>query len=127
MPTNESELHAPRRTLGFCWIIYAIFRLIMGVVLILFTPTATVMFGALLSRVANPFALMSDFHLLYAAAIVLAFVSGVMSLAAGLALMSGASAARALSIVAAVLALSDLPLGTTIGTYTLVAVLPPQR
>ena len=33
--------------------------------MVLFAPTATVMFGALLGRVADPYALMGAFHVLY--------------------------------------------------------------
>ena len=37
------------KTLGICWIVYGIFRVVMGIAQILFAPTATVMFGALLA------------------------------------------------------------------------------
>ena len=50
------------RTLGGLWIVYGIIRLIMAAFLIIFSDTATLMFGALLNRVPNPFALMTDFH-----------------------------------------------------------------
>jgi hypothetical protein len=60
-----------RRILGVCWIAYGILRLIIGICLVLFGGTATVMFGVLLGRVSNPFALMGDFHIVYAAIVVL--------------------------------------------------------
>jgi hypothetical protein len=43
------------RTLGTFWIIYGVLRLIMAVCLFIYSGTATVMFGALLNRVPNPF------------------------------------------------------------------------
>jgi hypothetical protein len=43
-----------------------------------FQPTATVMFGALLGRVADPFALMSDFHIIYTGIMVLSVLSGIL-------------------------------------------------
>jgi hypothetical protein len=46
----------------------------MGICLVMSSGTATVMYGALLSSVANPFALMSDFHIVYAG--LCGFVSG---------------------------------------------------
>jgi hypothetical protein len=82
------------------------------------------MFGALLTRVAEPFTLMSIFHILYMGAIVVTALSGLIGLLAGLALLAGRSSARTLSLTAAFLSLSNLPLGTTLGIYTLVVFLP---
>ncbi|MGC2245758.1 MAG: hypothetical protein WA609_04060 [Terriglobales bacterium] len=118
---------APNRrhpTLGLCWTVYGILRLAGGIFLILFTPTATVMFGALLSRVANPFPLMTAFHFFYGCAIVLAAVAGVIGLIAGLMLLGGNKSARLLAIVAAILSVSDPIVGVTLGIYTLVVFLP---
>jgi hypothetical protein len=89
----------------------------------LFTPTATVMFGALLSRVANPFPLMSAFHFFYACAIVLSAVAGVVGLIAGLMLVNGSGSSRPLAIIAAILSVSNIPVGTTLGVYTLVVLI----
>ena len=44
------------KVLGFCWIIYGIARILLGVWLLAFQTTATLMFGSLLSRVPNPLA-----------------------------------------------------------------------
>ncbi|MGA2094980.1 MAG: hypothetical protein ABSH39_01660 [Candidatus Acidiferrum sp.] len=113
-----------RRTLGSLWILYALFRLATAILLVLYAATATVMFGALLTRVAEPFTLMSIFHILYMGAIVVTALSGLIGLLAGLALLAGRSSARTLSLTAAFLSLSNLPLGTTLGIYTLVVFLP---
>jgi hypothetical protein len=111
-------------TLGALWIIYAILRLVAVILLVLYTGTATVMFGALLTRVPDPYTLMTTFHILYIAAIIVTALSGVLGLFAGLALLAGKSGARTLSLAAAFLSLADLPLGTTLGIYTLVVFLP---
>jgi hypothetical protein len=111
-------------TLGALWIVYAILRLVAVILLVLYTGTATVMFGALLTRVPDPYTLMTTFHILYIAAIIVTALSGVLGLFAGLALLAGWSSARSLSLVAAFLSLSDLPLGTTLGIYTLIVFLP---
>lgn len=129
MPLNESPAGNPagnRRILGMLWIVYAVLRVLGGIFLIFFTPTATVMFGALLTRVADPFALMADFHIFYTAGIVLAFVCAAFALIAGLLLLGGSRSARALALVAAVLSVSNIPLGTTLGIYTLVLLLPSR-
>jgi hypothetical protein len=111
-------------TLGVLWIVYGVIRLIMAAILLIYTNTATLMFGALLNRVADPFTLMGLFHLVYATGIVLSVVCGLLAIFAGLALLGGRSVGRTLAIVAAVLSLCNIPLGITLGTCTLVELLP---
>jgi hypothetical protein len=82
------------------------------------------MFGALLNRVPNPFALMSDFHIVYAGLVILSVLCGLFGLLAGLALLANQRAARALALIAAFLSVSEIPFGTTLGIYTLVVLLP---
>jgi hypothetical protein len=126
MALDESatgNLSAYRHTLGVCWIVYGIFRLILGICLMVYTGTATVMFGALLGRVPDAFSLMADFHVFYAVIVVLSFVCGLIGLFAGLALVAKQGPGRKLALVAAVLSVSDLPLGTTLGIFTLIAFL----
>jgi hypothetical protein len=96
----------------------------MGICLVLFSGTATVMFGALLGRVPDPFALMSDFHIAYAAIVVLSVLCGLFGLLAGLALLANQRPARMLAIIAAFLSVSEIPFGTTLGIYTLIVLLP---
>jgi hypothetical protein len=72
----SGNLSGHRQFLGVCWLAYGIFRLIMAICLVLFNGTATVMFGALLGRVPDPFALMGDFHAIYAAIVVLTVLCG---------------------------------------------------
>ena len=110
--------------LGGCWIVYGVIRLIMAVCLFIYSSTATVMFGALLNRVPDPFALMTDFHVLYAIMIALSVVCGILGIIAGLALLAGNRSGRMLALIAGFLSLSNIPLGTTLGIYTLVVLLP---
>ena len=127
MSLDESaagNLSGHRRILGVCWLVYGILRLIMGICLVLFSGTATVMFGALLSRVPNPFALMCDFHIVYASIVVLTVLCGAIGLLAGLALLANQRPARMLALLAAFLSLSEIPFGTTLGIYTLIVLLP---
>jgi uncharacterized membrane protein len=125
MPTTSSTAQNPRAnssTLGALWILYGILRLVAVILLVLYAGTATVMFGALLTRVADYASFMAIFHVFYIAAIIVTALSGFFGLFAGLALVSGKSA-RTLSLVAAFLSLSDLPLGTSLGIYTLIVFL----
>ena len=122
--SGGSNLSGHGRILGLCWLLYGILRLLVGICLILFSGTATVMFGALLDRVPNPFALMSDFHIVYAGIVVLAFLCGLFGVLAGVALLANQRPARTLALVAAFLSVSQIPLGTTLGIYNLIALLP---
>jgi hypothetical protein len=112
------------RTLGSFWTVYGVIRLIMVVCLVIYGGTATLMFGALLSRVPDPFTLMDIFHFLFMTMIVLSAVCGLVGFVAGLALLGGQPSGRKLALIAAVLSVSDIPLGTTLGIYTLVLFLP---
>jgi len=120
------NLNGHRRILALCWVTYGIFRLIMGFCLFLFSGTATVMFGALLSRVANPFALMDDFHIVYVGFLILTVVCGILGILAGLALLANQRSARLLALLAAFLSVSELPFGATLGIYTLILLLPSR-
>lgn len=112
------------RPLGICWIAYGVLRMCLGVVLAVFAPTATVMFGALLGRVPNPFALMDLFHVIYILAIVWSLVCGILGALGGFAMLGSSGSGRGMLIVSSLLALSDLPLGIALGVYTLVLLLP---
>jgi hypothetical protein len=85
------------------------------------------MFGALLNRVPDPFTLMGVFHFMYLGMIALSVVCGILGLIAGVALLGGNRSGRTLALVAGFLSLSNIPLGTTLGIYTLVVLLPPGR
>ena len=112
------------RTLGILWLVYGVFRIAAGLWLIIYTPVLTLMWGALLSRVPDPFTWMDMFHIYLVLAIILAAISGVFAALAGIALMTGARAARSLSLIASLLAILSEPLGIALGVYTLVLMLP---
>jgi hypothetical protein len=112
------------RTLGILWILYGLERFVVALAIFVCVPTLTVMWGALLTRVPNPFTLMDLFHLFLIFAIILAVVAGIISILAGLALTSGGASARKLGMLAAFLALVSGPLGIALGAYTLVVLVP---
>jgi hypothetical protein len=127
MSLDESaagNLYGNWRSLGTIWLVYVIYRVIVGICLVLFSGTATVMFGALLSRVPDPFALMGDFHIIYVCIVVLTLLSGLFGLLAGMALLANRRSAHALALVASFLSVSEIPFGTTLGIYTLIILLP---
>jgi hypothetical protein len=112
------------RNVGILWVIYGLLRWIMALGIFMWSTTLTLMWGALLSRVPNPFALMDYFHLFLGFAIVLGIVAGIVSIVAGLALMSGGESSRKLGLVAAFFGLINGPLGIALGAYTLVLLVP---
>ncbi|HXM16068.1 MAG TPA: hypothetical protein VN933_12565 [Candidatus Eremiobacteraceae bacterium] len=112
------------KTLGLAWIVYGVYRLAVTLWLILFTTTATLMFGSLLTRVPDPFSLMTEFHILYSVVIVWSGISAVLGIVAGLAILASQSAPRILIVAAALLALPELPFGVMIGVYTMTHITP---
>lgn len=126
MSTNSvtENSRGSSHTLGVLWIGYALLRLAAVILLVLYSGTATVMFGALLARVADPYTLMAAFHVIYICAVIVTALSGLIGLFAGLALLATKSSARSLALIASILSLCDLPFGTTLGIYTLVIFLP---
>ena len=117
---NQSRL----KTLGICWIVYGIIRLVAAAWLASFSGTATLMYGSLLNRVADPFALMNIFHFMYTLVVVLSILCAVLGMVAGIALVTGHKFGETTAIVVAFLSLCDIPLGLTLGTYSLIVLLP---
>ena len=115
---------AHARKLAVCWIAYGLICLATALVMFIYSGMATVMFGTLLSRVADPFTLMALFHLVYSLILILSVLCGVLGILAGLALLAGRRSSRRLALVAGFLSLPRIPLGIMLGTYTLVILLP---
>jgi hypothetical protein len=112
------------RSLGILWVVYGVLRLATTLGMFLWSGTLTLMWGALLSRVPHPFALMDYFHAFLILAIILGTATGIIAILAGLSLMSSGGSARKLGIVAAIFGLIGGPLGIALGAYTLVVLVP---
>src|SRR5580704_16074895 len=100
MSTNAVAARNPRgnsTTLGALWIVYGILRLVAVILLVLYAGTATVMFGALLTRVVDYAAFMAIFHVLYIAAVIVTALSGIFGLLAGTSLLTAKPFARGFS------------------------------
>jgi hypothetical protein len=124
-PSHSGSVTASgTKTLGLAWIVYGVWRLAVTLGLILFTTTATLMFGSLLTRVPDPFSLMTEFHILYSVVIVWSGISAVLGIVAGLAMLASQSAPRILIVAAALLALPELPFGVMMGVYTMTHIAP---
>jgi hypothetical protein len=121
---SQSLAMTQLRVLGVFWIVYGILRLAMTVWLVTFTTTATLMFGALLTRVPDPYSLMSMFHFLYLGVTIWSGACGILGMLAGASILASQRSARTLAIVAALLSLSELPFGIALGAYTLILLVP---
>jgi hypothetical protein len=124
MPSNLETAASSTKLLGVCWIIYGLARILLAFWLLAFEVTAKLMFGALLSRVPNPYAMMDHFHIVYYAIVLISIVIGALGIVAGLALLAGWSVGRPLALCAAFLSLPEMPLGIMLGVYTIVRLLP---
>ena len=120
MSADSPGSAGPRQpALGLCWIVFGIVRIIVAIWMLAFAGTATVMFGAILTRVPNPYSLMAAFHLIYTGWLILSAASGIFAILAGITLLSGAGVARLLGLVAAFLSIGFIPVGTALGGYTM--------
>jgi hypothetical protein len=82
------------------------------------------MWGALLSRVPDPFSWMTFFHVALAVIVVLDVIACIISILAGITLLRGAPAGRSWGLVAAFFGLINGPLGIALGAFTLVLLMP---
>ncbi|HTS13619.1 MAG TPA: hypothetical protein VMH00_15985 [Candidatus Limnocylindrales bacterium] len=120
MPTEISAA-TNRKGLGTLWILYALLRIAGAALLVVFSATATLMAGALLTRVPDPLTMMSLFHVLYWIVICHCIVCALLGLFAGRALLAGDGSARRLAVLASLVSLPEIPFGLVLGTYTLFA------
>ncbi|HXA56911.1 MAG TPA: hypothetical protein VNU84_05705 [Candidatus Acidoferrum sp.] len=112
------------RTLGVLWLVYGCLRVVVVAALLIWSGTLALMWGSLLNRVPNPLTLMTAFHVGLVLAVAWCIISAFFSFVAGVALMRRAVPAPMDTLVAALLALPDLPFGIILGVYTIAALLP---
>jgi hypothetical protein len=119
------------RTLGVLWLLYGCLRVIAVAALLIWSGTLALMWGALLNRVPNPLTLMAAFHVALVCVVAWCIISAFFSFVAGVTFLRQQMPARMDTLVAALLALPDLPLGIILGVYTIAAIMPrtplPQR
>lgn len=119
------ETHGNRYgMLGMLWVVYGVIMIAAAAWIIVYNRTLTVMWGAIVSHVADPFAWMSAFHLFLGATVVMALISAVLSFLAGVALMQGAGSSRSLGLAAAVFGMLGTPPGVALGVFTVAILLP---
>jgi len=91
----------------------------MAVLLVVFSSTAHLMFGALLTRVPRPLPVMYSFEAVYWIVIAWCVACAILSvLAAGMLFVESRPAAK-VARIAAFVSLPEVPFGLVLGTYTL--------
>src|SRR5579862_7833237 len=106
------------RTLGVLWGLYGILMVAAAAWIMVYNRTLTLMWGAIISRVANPFAWMDLFHMLLVATVIMALISAALSFFAAFALMGGTRSARTAGLLAAAFGLLGAPPGVALGAFT---------
>ena len=120
METENDQL----RILGILWGIYGLLMIAAAAWIIVYNRTLTVMWGATVNRVADPFAWMNVFHLFLGVTVVMALISAAFSLLAAFALMGGARSSRKLGLVAAAFGMLGTPPGIALGVFSVAILFP---
>ena len=125
VPRVQSHL----RTLGILWCIYGGYRVVMGIVASIFLLGLS--HGGFFDRFnpdrSFPFAGMAPMMgAISSVVLVMTVAAAALAFLTGFALLNRKSWGRTLAIVAAVLALIKIPLGTGMGIYTLWVLAPRQ-
>jgi hypothetical protein len=121
METNSSR----HGTLGVLWLIYGVICLAKAAWIVVYTSTLTMMWGAIITRVADPFFWMNAFHIWLIGAVIVLVLAGIFSFIAGVGVMQSRLSGYTLALIASVLAILTGPLGIALGTYTMVVTVRP--
>jgi hypothetical protein len=119
------QANSPRHsTLGILWVIYGLICIVKAAWIVVYSGTLTLMWGAIINRVADPFFWMNTFHIWLIGAVIVLILTAICSFLAAISLMQGRGAARGLMLVASILAIVTGPLGIALGTYTMIVTVP---
>lgn len=114
----------PQGRLGALWMIYGVICLAEAAWIALNEAALTIMWGTVVSRVANPFGWMSAFRFFLVGMVSVAIAAGFVSVLTGIALMHRNSSSHALALTASFLGILNGPLGIALGVYTLIMLIP---
>ncbi|MGD0427386.1 MAG: zinc ribbon domain-containing protein [Candidatus Acidiferrales bacterium] len=112
--------------LGILWLVYSIFHIVTAVAILAFSYYFLPTMQDAMSRSPTPFPfpIVQFLHLIYAISAVYGVAVGVLGIFAGEALLRRKPVGRALAVVAGFISAINIPLGTAIGVYTLIRLLP---
>lgn len=113
-----------RKTLAALWGLYGVICFVEVAWVAVHVQSFTVMWGAILSRVPNPYPWMRLFQAALVVGVALLVLAALFSLLAASALLARSRSRRNMTLVAGFLGLVTGPLGLALGVYTLVLALP---
>jgi hypothetical protein len=111
--------------MGILWAIYGGFELLMAILAVTMARFYVSLVQGFLPPNANmPAAFFSFLRVVWLCSGILAFVTGALSMFAGWTLLRREPYGRTMALVAAFVSLIRIPIGTALGVYTLVELLP---
>jgi zinc-ribbon domain len=125
VPTAIQTLAAHARVLGILWAIYGGFQVLMAFWTVAMSRFYVSIFEDFVSRDPNfPASWVPFLRNILLGSAIFAFVGGAIAISAGWALLRRDASGRVTALVAAFLSLINIPLGTGLGIYTLIELLP---
>jgi hypothetical protein len=109
--------------MGILWIVYSVFRIVMGSSTLIFSHYMMPMMSNLVSHEIDVSALMRVLNGMYAMMFVYSLAAGILGIIAGWGLLQRRPWGRALGIIAAFASILSLPFGTALTVYTLMILL----
>ena len=119
-----ASLDAGHKPLGMLWVIYGVICIGKAIFVFVNVNNFTLMWGAVLNRVPDPYPWMTMFHFWILGAIVLLIVAALLCFGAAGSLLRGSRPSRPTSLMAGLCAICTGPLGVAIGVYTWIIFVP---
>ena len=125
VPTGMQSLAAHIRVMGILWAIYGGFQVLMAFWTVAMSRFYISMFESFVSRDPSfPTSFLPFLRTIFIWSGIFAFITGAIAAFAGWALLRREPSARMTALVAAFVCLISFPLGTGLGIYTLIELLP---
>lgn len=113
------------KILGVLWIVYSVFRVLMGVWSVIFSRYMLPMMSGFFPQEPTPLpiSIMDMLRAIYAFSFAYSLVMGAIGLVAGWALLQRETWGRVVAIVIAIISVISIPFGTALAVYTFVILL----
>ncbi|MGD1211217.1 MAG: DUF2127 domain-containing protein [Candidatus Acidiferrales bacterium] len=124
--TATEKMNTHLQVLAVCWAVYSAFHIVMGVWTLAFSHYFVPMLSNFVPRDVNALPIAELLHAVYAATFVYSVAAGIIGFVTAWGLWQRKRWARVLALVVAFLSLINIPFGTAVGVYTLIALLPSE-
>jgi hypothetical protein len=123
-PSVSQPIGPKVRVLGILWAVYGGFRLVIAVWTVVFGHIFLPMFATFIPHDAAPFPLIPFMRAILLWSAIYSAAAGLLGIWAAWGLVHKEPLGRILALVAAFMCLISIPVGTALGVYTLVVLLP---